>query len=775
MLLLASGQAARDPLPQVPPFRAPLDRTRVTQLGGQHAPETVDPHLVTGIAEAGTEEEPGQVQPARLVLRRPAARGLERPERVPQRADGAERPRIPAGIERHFETTGERHRIVRTFEGRAQQGRRRLDPARVDDHRRVRGWRRLGAGNGVAQPEFEPPAVLGLTRATPELERADLGQTNLEVHGQHAIGELPAEADDRPQRRQRRESGRIDDVASVLAAPIGRRVERERDGPIGHELELPVGDLDGLALLHAARHDAQRGRRRAAEPDVVRARRAAADADAEAAPDQAEVRRAARDSELERLRLELRRLPVAGRGMPGADDCAEPLAHHMWLERAAVEEDRIGPRERQLRLPRRLALPAEKLRDVPRDLRLGGERQAPLARREVRGRPRPRGGGDGREEAVEHDRLHLGARERRREGAADDTGPASRHRDPRLDERRVGQELLLGGATAADERVKPRRVEGAAGADARLDRARERDVHVVPAEEQVLSHRHAFESELAAARARRDQRQVGGAAADVDHEDERMRRHAGTPVRLVAHEPGVERGLWLFEEDDVGKAGVARRRERQLARHLVERGGHREHHVLRGERLGEARVPCLAQVAEDAGRGVDGRDARHALGRAPGEDRRRPVDPAVAEPRLGRGDEPSGHSPALLARQEADAEVAARGPRKIEALRRQIVRSRQIDERRQRRAGRSLAGCQDLRHVENADRSSRPGVDPRARRVRRAKVDADDEAGRRHAATRSPPPRARRRARPVRGARATSRSSRAIRRGATRRETAVRR
>src|SRR5439155_21541314 len=40
MLLLASGQAARDPLPQVPPFRAPLDRTRVTQVGGQHAPET---------------------------------------------------------------------------------------------------------------------------------------------------------------------------------------------------------------------------------------------------------------------------------------------------------------------------------------------------------------------------------------------------------------------------------------------------------------------------------------------------------------------------------------------------------------------------------------------------------------------------------------------------------------------------------------------------------------------------------------------------------------
>ena len=461
--------------------------------------------------------------------------------------------------------------------------------------------------------------------------------------------------------------------------------------------------------------------------------------------------------------------------MPRPDHLAQPLAHDPRLERAAVEQDRVGPRERQVGLAGGPALPGEELGHVASDFGLGSEGEAPFARREAGRLPRPGFPTDGRKEAVEHDRFDLAARERRGERAADNTRPPPGHRDADVGERRIAQQLLLGGPAAADQGLKARRVERPPRARPRLDRTGERNVHVVAAEQEVLAHCDALEPQLAAARPRRDQRQVGRAAADVDHEDERMRRHARPPLLLVRHEPGVEGGLRLLEENDVREARLARRGERQLARHLVERGGHREHHVLRGERLGEARVPCLAQVAEDAGRGVDGRDARHALGRAPGEDRRRPVDPAMAEPRLGRGDEPSGHASALLARQEADAEVAARGPRKIEALRRQIVRSRQIDERRQRRAGRRLAGCHDLRHVENADRSSRPGIDPRARRVRRAKVDADDEAGRRHAATRSPPPRARRRARPVRGARATSRSSRAIRRGATRRETAVRR
>src|SRR5207249_1209070 len=218
-----------------------------------------------------------------------------------------------------------------------------------------------------------------------------------------------------------------------------------------------------------------------------------------------------------------------------------------------------------------------------------------------------------------------------------------------------------------------------------------------------------------------------------DHKHERVRRHPRPPLALVRDQPGVEGGLRLLEQDDVGKAGLVRGGERQLSGHLVERRGHGEHDVLRGERLGKRRIPRLAQVTENARGGLDRRDARDPLAGAPGEDRGRSVDAAVAEPRLGRGDEPARHASALLAREQARAEVPPGGPGKVEAPRRQIVRAGQVDEGRQGRAGSQLAGRDELRHVEGPDRPARLRIDPRAGGVRRAEVDADDEAGRRHA------------------------------------------
>src|SRR5205823_7998083 len=57
VLLLAGRQPARDPLPEVPPFRPALDGARMAQLARQHAPEAADAHLVAGVAEARPEKE----------------------------------------------------------------------------------------------------------------------------------------------------------------------------------------------------------------------------------------------------------------------------------------------------------------------------------------------------------------------------------------------------------------------------------------------------------------------------------------------------------------------------------------------------------------------------------------------------------------------------------------------------------------------------------------------------------------------------------------------
>ena len=63
--------------------------------------------------------------------------------------------------------------------------------------------------------------------------------------------------------------------------------------------------------------------------------------------------------------------------------------------------------------------------------------------------------------------------------------------------------------------------------------AREREVHVVAAEQDVLADRDALEREVAVALRDGDQAEVGGAAADVAHEDQvadaRLRRRQRSP------------------------------------------------------------------------------------------------------------------------------------------------------------------------------------------------------------------------------------------------------
>ena len=106
----------------------------------------------------------------------------------------------------------------------------------------------------------------------------------------------------------------------------------------------------------------------------------------------------------------------------------EPLAHARRLERAAVEEDRVGPRRARARLARGLALAREERGDVARDRRVGGVRQAELVEpgpRLRRGRASAATRGKKPSSTV---RVDLVARERRRERAADDRAAAARRR-----------------------------------------------------------------------------------------------------------------------------------------------------------------------------------------------------------------------------------------------------------------------------------------------------------------------------------------------------------
>ena len=240
-------------------------------------------------------------------------------------------------------------------------------------------------------------------------------------------------------------------------------------------------------------------------------------------------------------------------------------------------------------------------------------------------------------------------------------------------------------------------------------------------------------AELAAALPRGDQRQVGGAAADVDHEHERHARATRVaPVALVRRR-ARRRTRPAAPRAARPSAGPATRAASSVSSRATSSNdaGTVSTTSCAASGSGSARVPGVAQVRR--GRAPTPRPARSCAtssAAAPRQDRGRAIDAAVAEPRLRRRDEPARHARALLARELADAEVAARRPGQGEAPGRHVVRAGEVEERRQRRPRRDLARRDELRHVEDPDRRG-PAlrVDVGARRVGRAEVDADEVAG----------------------------------------------
>ena len=143
------------------------------------------------------------------------------------------------------------------------------------------------------------------------------------------------------------------------------------------------------------------------------------------------------------------------------------------------------------------------------------------------------------------------------------------------------------------------------------------------------------------------------------------------PAVAGLRQPGVEGGLRLLEQGHLVQARLLGGRHGQLARHRVEGGGHRQVDLLLLEGIvGVGVVPGGAQVLEVERGGLHRRDAlagavllaRRRLGGGlqvgapPGQDGGVPVDAGVAQPGLGRGDQPVGQLGAALAGQGADGE-----------------------------------------------------------------------------------------------------------------------
>ncbi len=114
------------------------------------------------------------------------------------------------------------------------------------------------------------------------------------------------------------------------------------------------------------------------------------------------------------------------------------------------------------------------------------------------------------------------------------------------------EQLFLRAAATLDQLRQTRRRQtralGAGLRQTRLDPMREREVHVVAAEHQMVAHADAREFRLTVAHAHFDQREVGGAAADVADQHELCVSQLGCKAFAMMKQPVVERGLRFFQQ-----------------------------------------------------------------------------------------------------------------------------------------------------------------------------------------------------------------------------------
>ncbi len=280
-----------------------------------------------------------------------------------------------------------------------------------------------------------------------------------------------------------------------------------------------------------------------------------------------------------------------------------------------------------------------------------------------------------REEAVDQELPDALPIDFRGDRAADQPAAAAEHGDGILFAGRPfgGQQRFLGVAAGVPQGDRLPGVElGSLFGKAAGDEMGQGQVHVVAADQQVISHGHAAQHQFAAFLGHGHQREVGRAAAHVA-DQQRIAQLQGPPPAVAAiGQPGIDGRLRLFQQDQiVGQAGGQRRLAGQLAGAGVERGRHGQHHELLGH--GGLRMQFLPggdHVFQVALRGRDRRNLGHALRRAPGQDRLMAIDPAIGQPRLGRAHGPVGHFGPLPPGIFAHGKIALPWPRANRAPRR---------------------------------------------------------------------------------------------------------
>ena len=144
--------------------------------------------------------------------------------------------------------------------------------------------------------------------------------------------------------------------------------------------------------------------------------------------------------------------------------------------------------------------------------------------------------------------------------AADEARSATENRDRHFSRggRFIREQDLFRSAALLPQRMKLHAIElRILRGKILVDVAGKGEIHVVAAQKNVFADRDTLQLKFAVFVGDRDQREVGGAAADVEDQDEIARLHAFAPIGVTL-EPGVKGGLRFFEKSHFRKAGQLR-------------------------------------------------------------------------------------------------------------------------------------------------------------------------------------------------------------------------
>ena len=130
--------------------------------------------------------------------------------------------------------------------------------------------------------------------------------------------------------------------------------------------------------------------------------------------------------------------------------------------------------------------------------------------------------GDRRQKALVQETLHVFGRKLGLDGSAHQSraAPQNGHRLFALLVV-LGEQPLLGQAALLPERMQLHGVQlGSFGGELLLEMPGQRQIDIVAAQQNVFAHGHALERQFSGLLGHRDQREIRGAAADVDHQNQ---------------------------------------------------------------------------------------------------------------------------------------------------------------------------------------------------------------------------------------------------------------